>query len=702
MPFVTLNGKSEIGISSYQLSVIATLRVRSIRPIGRRSTNVRFHIYLASLFIVVALLFPRTKTLAHEGEGVRFALLQWAHGLLNGDADEVGEVLDASFSAAGWVRKHNKDDYLRVVREDTIRFGKVVLRHAEHKASEGKITVAPILLHPEQVPDPPSVVAVTLAKANGQWKILSIEPSDQRPPELLARSLPEHAILHPVTVRLSDGETGNPVGARVHVKDQQGEYWPPQGHMKNIATGWRKDVGGDVRVDGKTYAYVEAEFVVPVPEGDYEIQVIRGLEYEPAMARFSVRSEQIPDVEVRLKRWSNMRSEGWFSGDTHVHFIDPDEGMLEMEGEDLNVVNILATKWGELITNVEHFTGGPSPKSKPERILYVNEECRHGWLGHTNLLNLKHLVYPLTWGGPTEGVLGGFDFPPMAHQADKTHEQGGFVTWAHFPFPYGELAVDIALGKVDSIDLLTWGNALEEETDERPGIARTWYRFLNCGFKIPATAGTDKMLNTQVVGCPRVYVKATGDFSYDSWLRGIREGRTFVTTGPMLTFSVDGREAGQTLEATAGQRVSVRANVRSLTPVDHIEIICNGQVVASKANSDGKRDVTFETEVGVKGSSWIAARAYSEELLPYQVWYVLHMEGIPSLAHTSPVYVSVEGKPCRSSEDAAFFVNWCDRAVNWAKGEARFQKEEQRDEMVSLFEKARAVYAKQVELAQQP
>ena len=190
--------------------------------------------------------------------------------------------------------------------------------------------------------------------------------------------------------------------------------------MKNIPTGWREDVGGDVKVDEKTYAYVGPDFTLPLPVGSYVMEVVRGIEYEPRTIHFEVSESQVPTLVVELQRWSNVMEEGWFSGDTHVHFLDPRTGVLEMKGEDLNVLNILATKWGELITNVEHFTGTPSPLSDSKHIVYVNEECRHGFLGHTVLLNLKRLVYPLTWGGPGEGVRGGHDYPTMAQQDRKS------------------------------------------------------------------------------------------------------------------------------------------------------------------------------------------------------------------------------------------------------------------------------------------
>ena len=128
--------------------------------------------------------------------------------------------------------------------------------------------------------------------------------------------------------------------------------------------------------------------------------------------KFEVREDDIPSLELRLKRWSNIASLGWYSGDTHVHFMEPQAALLEARGEDLNVVNILATKWGELITNVNQFTGAPDANSIAEHIVYVNEEARHDFLGHANLLNLKELVFPLSWGTGGSGVPGGYDYPP--------------------------------------------------------------------------------------------------------------------------------------------------------------------------------------------------------------------------------------------------------------------------------------------------
>lgn len=202
-----------------------------------------------------------------------------------------------------------------------------------------------------------------------------------------------------------------------------------------------------------------------------------------------------------------------------------------MAGEDLNVVNLLASRWGALVTSVEHFTGAPSAVSTKDHIVYVNEEARHGFLGHLVLLNLKQLIHPMSWGDPIEGLPGESDYPPVSHYADAAHAQGGLVSWAHFPGPTGEVAQAVALGKIDAIDLMTWGSPLEDQT-MTPAATMIWYRMLNCGFRLPALGGTDKMMNSQVVGSVRTYVKVNGDFTYQRWINGIprksSSGRTVL------------------------------------------------------------------------------------------------------------------------------------------------------------------------------
>ncbi len=661
---------------------------------NRRIVLSRWQSTMSALLTMACLTLMIPAHPTPEMDGARLALHVWANGLLNGDAAAIASVLHDDLTTSDG---ENRDEYLRTAlgRMREIDMTQVLLQYAYHESVENGIRVGPVVLLQKRDLVKTSL-ELTFRQTGDDWKIIRISSEVEPPAQLSNVDLPEHYHLHPVRVRLRD-ENGDATSARVHIRDGRGRYWPPDGHQKNIRIGWREDVGGDVLIDGKTYAYVGPDFTLRVPSGHYTIEGLRGIEYEPVASGFEVTSSPTPRVELQFRRWSHIEEDGWYSGDTHVHFLDVGTAVLEAKAEDLHIVNILATKWGELITDVQQFTGGPDPVSDAETIVYVNEESRHGFLGHTVLLNLKELVYPLTWGSiEEEGVPGGIDYPPMATQADAAHAQGGFVSWAHFPNPKGEVAIDIALGKIDSVDLMTWGNAFRQD-DVRPPASKTWYRFLNCGFKIPATGGTDKMWNNQVVGIPRTYVNIEEGLSYRGWLDNIRTGRTFVTTGPMIFLTVDGKGLGDTISASKDQDLSVKTEVRSRIPVEKLEIVQGGEIVAVKENPDRSRNLTLEMTLSAKESSWIAARAHSAEILPYQTsWYVVR-DGIPLMAHTSPVYVEVDGQPTRSSEDAAFFIGWIDESLDWVRNEANIPDPEQRHEMVDLFEKAKKIYAAQVE-----
>lgn len=642
--------------------------------------------------------FASLPAAAHPGEeeAIRLVLLDWANGLANANAEQVGRLLAPDFvHQSHFAAPADHDRYLALVASGAAPMQKIDLRHVRYAVTGDRARADDIL---GVVMQTTAVAAeASFVRSAQGWRLEGIAQKKGLP-DFARRFEPEHVRLETVELRIVDATGGRPVAARIHVEDEQGRTWAPEGHSAEIPTGWRESVGKDVRVAGKTWAYVPGETRLALPAGRHTVEVERGFESIGAKQTFEVRADAPNRLEIPLARWSDVRAKGWYSGDTHVHFVDPEAARLELEGEDLDVLNILASKWGALITNVEHFTGAPSGSSPAGRAVFVGEETRHVWLGHSILLGIEQLVYPLTWGGPSEGVPGGFDHPPMATQADAAHAQGGLVTAAHFPYPKGELAVDVALDKLDAVDVLTWGDAFSDKNVmPAPPSALTWYRFLNCGFDLPATAGTDKMDNTQVSGSVRVYAKLDGPFAYDAWLEAIRAGRTFVTTAPLLDFTVEGAEPGTTLDRKRGARLRVRAVSRSRVPIERLEVVQNGRIVATVRNPKKSVEVVLERAIRFDESGWIAVRAYSPELLPYQAFPLVGFDGIPVMAHSSPVYVRVDGRPRRSPEDARVLLGWVREAIAWARDEARFQKQDEREAMLALFARAERVYLDQLE-----
>ena len=349
-----------------------------------------------------------------------------------------------------------------------------------------------------------------------------------------------------VHVSVIDDETGRPVPCRVHFRSAEGIPYQPHGHHNHVTQNldsWHYDVGGDVRLGQRSYAYIDGTCQGWLPRGDVVVDVARGFEYEPLRQTVRIEPGQ-RDLTLRIRRVADMAAEGWWSGDSHVHFLSTPGAQLEQRGEDLRVVNVLQTQWGVLFTNTEEFIGQPSVVDGGGYVTYIGQENRQHMLGHTVLWGLKEPVMPWCSDGPDEAELGGALDATLSDWADRTHAQGGTVVAAHFPNPNGEPAVLVATGRADAVEMLTANDDAMLE----------YYRYLNSGYRLPLVGGTDKMSSAVPVGLYRTYARLDEEFSYEAWCRAVRSGRTFLSGGPLVTLSVDGREPGDTSGSPGRER----------------------------------------------------------------------------------------------------------------------------------------------------
>jgi hypothetical protein len=356
--------------------------------------------------------------------------------------------------------------------------------------------------------------------------------------------------------------------------------------------------------------------------------------------------------------------------------------------EDLRVCNMMvANSDGDGVFDREYFRGHADDLSTDETVLYWNEEFRSTIWGHMTLLNLKQLVEPIFTG--FAHTTHPHDHTTNADIADHTHDQDGHVNYTHpahnVKDPYlsaysaKELPIDVALGTVDSIDVMG--------SNHQANMA-IWYRLLNCGFAVPASAGTDCFSNrvpARLPGEARVYVKIDEPFSYQRWIDGLQQGRTFVTNGPMLELTAGEKAIGETITLSEPGDVRLRSRVTSQFPMARAEVVFNGKVIATKSRDPkNATSIQLDQSISVPHSGWIAVRAYGQP----------HRDAIPSqFAHTSPIYVSVEGYPNDAREDAEYFVAWIDRL--WSDVQERNRILPNRFPHVeSQIEKARSRFVK--------
>src|SRR5437879_1044928 len=310
---------------------------------------------------------------------------------------------------------------------------------------------------------------------------------------------------------------GKPTGLRVRVTNQAGDYFAPLGHLPTPDFNRRSanDVilGDAEETPLQMHALLYDGAEVDLPPGRYNFHATKGYEYQTVDQPVDVTTGQRMDVTLPLRKYADYEARGWFPGDTHMHFPDPSAIRYQMECEGLRVCSLLILKGGYKtgrpgdghFENVEHFTGKLSPVSDANHFVQVGEEFRHGLLAHLIFQNLKTIVWPVSVGGLREGGVGGYDWPMMMDAADDARAQGALVTWAHWPYPSLEAPLDIALGRIDSIDLLTTGNPFQHHPilvdvykmrgPEVYSMAPVdvYYHYLNCGFRLAMSSGSDKM-----------------------------------------------------------------------------------------------------------------------------------------------------------------------------------------------------------------
>jgi TolB protein len=493
-----------------------------------------------------------------------------------------------------------------------------------------------------------------------------------------------------VRVRVTD-ETGELLPSRIYLQGSDGRSYFPHGSYPRVLSATED-----------YYFHTDGSFTVTLPIGAADLEVWRGFEYEPVQQSVDVRAGEWTTVEVELTRWIDMAADGWYSGDNHIHpnygghySVQPIDLRNKAQAEDLNVANgMIANYWGNSrVEDLEHFLGHPHPHGDARTVVYYNEEYRPSYFAHLSLLNLTELITPFYIGsiGTAHHAL----YPDNASVLRRVHEQGGIGGYVH-PFglshrdpvaagPGGarELPVDAILGVADFVDVACiWSDEL--------GTAEVWYRLLNTGSRIPATAGTDAMTDIwrhPAVGTTRSYVY-TGqrELDYDAWADAMARGHAFVTSGPILSLDVSGRGMGEELAASQGDVLVVRASARSIFSMDRLEIIRDGEIIHT-VEANGARTIEAELDIAVESSGWIAARVLGPTQHGVMDSYLF--------AHTNPVYVIADGQPIRSPSDASFFVRWIDETLDELSAMDRWDDPAHKVEVITTFERARALYQEQ-------
>ena len=461
-----------------------------------------------------------------------------------------------------------------------------------------------------------------------------------------------------VMVRFVDKATQRPVPVKLHVHGESGEYLAPLDRHRLPNGAWFEDYCAEFQHMGQhRTVYVPGETVIDLPQGNVFVEISKGFEIRPLRKVVAV-TPATETITFEIEKVLPWRERGWVTADTHVHFLSPPTAGLEGCAEGVNVVNLLASQWGELMTNAGDFDGKTTFGAREaggdgEWLVRVGTENRQHVLGHISLLGYKgNVIVPMCVGGPDESALGDPVEMLMMEWAERCRTQGGLVVLPHFPNPRTENAADIVSGAIDAIEMTSWA-VLYRGID--PYSLSDYYRYLNCGYFLSAVGGTDKMSARTAVGTIRTYAKIPKEkeFTYETWIETVRSGNTFVTYGPLLEFAVEGKPAGSRIRMGAsGGTVDVSWELASVTvPMSRVELIMNGEIVQSQ--EVGPEKASGHWTVPVRRSSWMALLVRG------------HYTDRPQIiaAHSSPVMIEVAGSRFYAAADAVTILEQVEGAL---------------------------------------
>ena len=437
-------------------------------------------------------------------------------------------------------------------------------------------------------------------------------------------------------------------------------------------------------------------FELSLHAGKGHLRIERGPEYCPFATDFDLQAGHTRQLPVELSRWIDMNDRGWFSGDLHVHCPVAYMPLL-LAAEDVNVAPVLTH------CNQQHFRTSPpyllevpersvaSPKPRRFHTL-AQEDERAG--GAILMLNLRK---PVRLEGVVRDHPSGFAYHRLAQEQD-----GAFIDLEK-PF-WWEAPVHVALGRVDAIGIAcnhfqrqgvmdneAWGRPRDRAHAPGPlgfahGVFDLYYRYLNLGYQIAASAGSASGVLASPLGYNRVYVRL-GEFGYAAWFDALRAGRSVVTNGPMLFATVNGKPVGTRFEVGRGEAflADIELEAMDRDPLARAEIVVGGKVAATfKPQPGDAHYLRARHRLRIDRSTWLAVRVFEPT-----------RDGGKNIrfAHTSPFYITIARQRPRDVGSARFFVRWLDQLIAaTARKQAAARDPAPFDPMLATYRRARAIY----------
>lgn len=511
-------------------------------------------------------------------------------------------------------------------------------------------------------------------------------------------------------IELTDAETGRPLSGLVSVRDEDGK----RVHLGGLLN---RGIGVAESYSIHDWYLIAGPAKATVPRRRLRIKAFHGLESEFGEATVDLRGKESATVKIPLKRFYNAHSKGLQSANTHVHLQkislkQSDRYLLDVaRAEDLNLVYISYLERAvadlEYTTNKytmkdlnrlshqaqhHHHHGHGHHHHHHSHTEFDNgEEHRHNFTGfgqgygHVMFLHLSELVQPVSIGPGISKK--GTDGIPLRHGIEKARELGSTVIWCHNQWGLEDIPNWLS-GKLQANNIFDGGT--------HGSYKHSFYRYLNAGLKVPFSTGTDWF----IYDFSRVYVKAgkgkVGKGKYltsEQWLKQLAAGRSYITNGPLLEFTVNGKPVGETIDLKQPGKLKISCRALGRMDFKRLELIRNGKVVRAAASQKegGHYIAELKLDLPVDQPCWLALRTPPPSAgrdPEFQRKTPLNEYGRELFSHTSALYVNLSGQSVFQRDAARDLLDEMKENRKFIAGHALFGNAKERQQVLGIYDVA--------------
>ncbi|MBI2422257.1 MAG: CehA/McbA family metallohydrolase [Candidatus Hydrogenedentes bacterium] len=546
-----------------------------------------------------------------------------------------------------------------------------------------------------------ALLAVAVAPASAHDGESSVLPALQPKAPLLHLAAESGTPLSTMTLRLVESKSGALMPGVVRFLDADGAVIPVRELLPRSTGVDTKSFGERAYSHFDSWYVVAGEAVVSLPMSQVTVEAFSGLRSAMSRQRIDLNARAEGSVTLSLESIDAIPAPDWYAGNAHLHL----QRMTEREalhyaaavarGDGLDLVYF---SYLERAGADEHYISNRFSEvtlgtlSQTSSVFFgYGEEYRHNFpkaqgYGHAMFLNLRDLVLPASLGPDITGQ--GNDDRPLYPGLELARERGATILWCHHTRGHEDIPNWLA-GRVDAQLIFDQGSEGAYEVGA--------YRYLNVGRRVPLATGTDWFLRDMAM----TYVRVEGERSGPGWLQGLREGRSFITNGPLLEFTVNGAGVGETLELSEATGLRLRGRAVGRCDFGSVEVVENGRAIATApATRDGAYfSAAIDHPVTGDQAAWYALR------LPWPAGSYdqpdgsdVHFNeyGKPLFAHTSPIYVRWKGDDVFIPEAAEALIAGLHAAEAAITEKGTFSGEAARDNVIQVYRDAATHLAAQI------